>query len=261
MFVDAHCHLDDAQFVGDLDGVLDRAAAAGVAAVITAGVDVESCRAAVALAQRDERVYAAVGLHPHHADALDEQALSALGALAREPRVVAIGEIGLDLHYADGAPLPVQLRNLEAWLDLADELDKPVILHDREAHRPMMEALRRRGRRPGGRPGMLHCFSGDLEMAREAIALGYKISFAGNITFSKAHDLAAVAAVLPLEEVLIETDAPYLSPAPRRGRRNEPAQVVAVGERLATLRGVDLSVIEQATSRNSTRLFGVRLAG
>jgi TatD DNase family protein len=252
LLIDAHCHLDDEAFANDLDAVIARAVEAGVSAMVTAGADVASSRAAVALTEKYESVYAAVGIHPHHAETFGDDTQSEIRALAQHPRVVAIGEIGLDFHYADGAPRAVQERNFEAHLDLARELDLPVVIHDRDAHAAIMETL---ARRSGAPRGMLHCFSGDLEMARQAIGLGYFISFAGNVTFRNARDLDAVAQQLPLDHLLVETDAPYLSP--RRGRRNEPANVVLVAERIAELHQVETRVVEETTWHNSETLFGL----
>lgn len=253
MLIDAHCHLDDEAFANDLAAVIARAAEAGVGAMVTAGADIASCRAALAIASQFESVYAAVGIHPHHAETFNADTLDEIRALAQHPRVVAIGEIGLDFHYADGAPRAVQERNFEAHLDLAQELGKPVVIHDRDAHGAIIEFLTRR---QGAPRGMLHCFSGDLEMARQAIALGYYVSFAGNLTFRNAQALDAVARALPLERLLIETDAPYLSP--RRGRRNEPANVARVAQKISELSGVETRVVEEVTRQNSEDLFGLR---
>jgi TatD DNase family protein len=182
-------------------------------------------------------------------------ALKAIRALAQHPKVVAIGEIGLDFHYADGAPREVQERNLNAQLDLAEELGKPVVIHDRDAHRQVLGMLERR---KGRLRGMLHCFSGDLAMARQAIELGYWISLAGNLTFTNARQLQDIAQALPLDRILVETDAPYLSP--RRGRRNEPANVALVAFQLAELLKIERSVVEETTRQNSRILFGLRTA-
>ena len=253
--IDAHCHLDDEQFANDLDTVIARAADAGVVAMITAGGDIASSRSAVALAQKYKTVYAAVGIHPHHASAYSKTALKAIRALAQHPKAVAIGEIGLDFHYADSAPREAQERCLNAHLDLAEELGKPVVIHDRDAHERMIEILGRRNGRPRG---MLHCFSGDLAMARRAIELGYWISFAGNLTFTNARQLQEIARALPLDRMLVETDAPYLSP--RRGRRNEPANVAQVAARLGELLTVERAVVEETTRQNIRILFGLRTA-
>ncbi len=253
MLIDAHCHLDDEAFASDLDAVITRAVEAGVSAMVTAGADAASSRAALAIASQYENVYAAVGIHPHHAETFNADTLNEIRTLAQHPRVVAIGEIGLDFHYADGAPRAVQERNFQAHLDLAQELGKPVVIHDRDAHAAIMEIL---ARRQGAPRGMLHCFSGDLEMARQAIALGHYVSFAGNLTFRNAQTLGAVARALPLEQLLLETDAPYLSP--RRGRRNEPANVVLVAQKISELLGVETRKVEEVTRQNSENLFGLQ---
>ncbi len=249
--IDAHCHLDDEAFASDLDAVIARAVEAGVSAMVTAGADLPSSRAAIALAEKYESVYAAVGIHPHHAETFNAEALAEIRALAAHPRVVAIGEIGLDFHYADNPPRATQERNFQAHLDLAQELDLPVVIHDRDAHAAIMETL---APRAGAPRGMLHCFSDDLAMARQAIGLGYFISFAGNVTFRNARDLGAVAQALPLDHLLVETDAPDLSP--RRGRRNEPANVVLVAHKIAEWRHVETQVVEEITGQNSETLFG-----
>ncbi|MEW5719616.1 MAG: TatD family hydrolase, partial [Chloroflexota bacterium] len=207
MLIDAHCHLDDDAFAPDLDAVIERAQATGVRAIITAGADVASSRAAVALAERYAIVYAVVGIHPHHAESFDDQNFAAIRELATRRKVVGIGEIGLDFHYADSAPRVLQEKIFRAQLDLAAELGKPVVVHNRDAHDAVMNILRERDGRPRG---ILHCFSGDLAMARAAIDLGYLISFAGSVTFKNAPRLRALAAELPLASVVVETDAPYL---------------------------------------------------
>jgi TatD DNase family protein len=252
MLIDTHCHLDDEQFADDLDAVIARAADAGVGAIVTAGADVASSRAAIALAEKYDRVYAVVGIHPHHVQGFDRNGLEAIRALASQRRVVGIGEIGLDFHYADGAPREAQVRAFIAQLDLAAELGKPVVIHDRDAHAELMQILERRNGNPRG---VLHCFSGDLDMARRAIDLGFYISFAGNVTFGNAQSLQNIARALPPECIVIETDSPYLSP--QRGRRNEPANVGQVAAKIATLKNIAASAAEQVTTRNSQMLFGL----
>lgn len=272
--IDAHSHLDDEQFVDNLDAVIARAADAGVAAILTVGVDVASSRAAIALAEKYDIVYAAVGIHPHCAESFNDATLAEIRALAAHRKVVAIGEIGLDFHYAvanhhraslssnasevhprddlRGAPREVQERTFIAHLDLADELGKPVVIHDRDAHAALMGILRRRNGKPRG---ILHCFSGDLAMARQAVALGYVISFAGSVTFKNAPRLHEIARALPLEHIVLETDAPYLSPL--RGKRNEPANVAHVAAKIAELKHIALDVVEEATTHNCMALFGL----
>lgn len=253
MLIDAHCHLEDEQFAGDLDEVIARAVDAGAVAMVTAGTDIATSQAAIALAEKYAPVYAAVGIHPHHAGTFSEMTRKAIHALAQHRKVVAIGEIGLDFHYPDGAPREVQERNFIAHLDLAEALGKPVVIHDRDAHDRVMAILCERHGKPRG---MLHCFSGNLTMARRAVELGYLISFAGNVTFSNARALQAVASTLSLDHLLVESDSPYLSP--HRGRRNEPANVTAVSAKLAELLHLKADVVEQATRRNSKMLFGLR---
>ncbi len=257
MLIDAHCHLDGDRFAGDLDAVIARAGEAGVRAMLTAGVDVASSRAAIAIAEKYEPVYAAVGIHPETSETFDAAALAEIRQLAQHPRVVAIGEIGLDFHYADGAPRAVQERAFIAQLDLAQELGKPVVVHNRDANTELMGILQRRN---GGPRGVLHCFSGDDAMARQAIDLGFYISFAGNVTFPNARALQNVARALPLDHILVETDAPYLAPQPRRGRRNEPAFVAFTAAKIAELKSLDLAVVEATARQNSTVLFGWRTA-
>ena len=252
MLIDAHCHLDDEAFANDLDALLARAADAGVTAVITAGADVASSQAAVALSEKYDAIYAVVGIHPEYAAAFDDSALEVIRTLALHRKVVGIGEIGLDLYWAQNPPRQIQERALIAQMDLALELDKPVVIHDRAAHVELMEILRERRGKPRG---VLHCFSGDLEMARQAIVLGYYVSFAGNVTFKNARSLQEIAAAVPLERILVETDSPYLSP--QRGQRNEPANVVQVAGKIAELKNIETPVVQQATARNSQALFGL----
>lgn len=251
VLVDSHCHLDDEQFANDLDAVIARAAGAGIQAIITAGADVESSRAAVALADKYDCMHAVVGIHPEHAGTFDSESLKALHDLAQHRKVVGIGEIGLDFYWQNNPPREVQMSALVAQLELAAELGKPVVIHDRDAHVELIEILARR-RAPRG---ILHCFSGDLEMAQRAIDLGFYISFAGNVTFKNARRLQEIARALPLERIVIETDAPYLSP--RRGERNEPANVALVAAKVAELKGIAISEVEETTTRNSQLLFGL----
>jgi TatD DNase family protein len=254
MLIDAHCHLDDEQFGNDRDAVIARAQAAGVGAIITAGADVASSRAAVALAEKYKIVYAVVGIHPQHAETWNDQNCAAIRDLATQRKVVGIGEIGLDFHYADSAPRELQARVLIAQLDLAAELGKPVVIHNRDADDALMEILRQRA---GSPRGVLHCFSGALAMAREAIDLGYLISFAGNVTFKNAPRLRALASALPLEHLVIETDAPYLSPL--RGRRNEPAQVARVAAKIAGLQNIEPTMVAQITTQNCRAALGLSI--
>lgn len=251
--IDSHCHLDFPHFDEDRDEVLSRAVDAGVTAVINPGTDLESSRRAVALAERYENVYAAVGVHPHDASTLGEQTLSELRQLATYPKVVAFGEIGLD-YYRDLSPRAKQRTAFEAQLTLAADLDLPVIIHQRESGTDVMAALR--GWAGGGHPGcVLHAFSGDQAMADEAVSSGFYIGVGGPLTFKNARRLPEIIPHLPLSCLVVETDAPYLAPHPYRGKRNEPAYMVLVAERLAQLRGLSLDELSKQVTENTLRLF------
>lgn len=250
--IDTHAHLDFPQFDGDREEVIERALAAGVKCIVNVGADLASSRRAVALAEEHPQIYAAVGVHPHDAKTLTDEALAELRELTHHPKVVAIGEIGLDF-YRDLSPRDKQREAFKRQLALAQELDKPVIIHDREAHAEVMETLRRWQ----GLHGVLHCFSGDLEMARKAIELGFYISIAGPVTFKKARRLAEIVHQLPLKHLLIETDSPYLTPHPHRGKRNEPAYVKLVAQRIAALKEVPPETVARTTTDNARAVFGL----
>ncbi len=257
--VDTHAHLDFNKFDGDREAVLRRAREAGVTTILTVGVDLPSSRRAVELAARYEGVYAAVGVHPHDAKSLDGAALAALRDLARRPQVVAVGEIGLDF-YRDLSPRDVQRRAFRAQLAWAAKLGKPVIIHDREAHDEVLSILTDwaaglRGSPLTGRAGVLHTFSGDREMAERAIELGFYLSISGPVTYKNARRLSEIVAALPLDRLLVETDCPFLAPHPHRGKRNEPAYVRLVAERVAELQNVTLDELAEATTANAYRLF------
>jgi len=249
---DTHAHLDFPQFDSDREEAIERALAAGVSRILNVGADLASSRRAVALAKAHPQIYAAVGVHPHDAKTLTEEVLTELRELARHPQVVAIGEIGLDF-YRDLSPRDVQRQAFERQLALARELDKPVIIHDREAHAEVMDTLRRWQ----GLRGVLHCFSGSLEMARRAVELGFYISIAGPVTFKNARRLPEIVRQLPLERLLIETDCPYLAPHPHRGERNEPAYVRLVAEAVAEIKGLPLEEVARVTTANTQTLFGL----
>lgn len=251
--VDTHAHLDSGQFRADLDAVLERAAAAGVGAILTVGCDLESSRASVELAERCPQVWASVGIHPHDAAGVDQAALDELRCLATHPRVVAIGETGLDF-FRDRAPRDAQRTAFRAQIRLARELGKPLIIHDRDAHAEVLAILREE--EAGTVGGVMHCFSGDLELARACIELGFLISFAGPLTYPNSA-LPAVAEALPVDVMLVETDCPYLPPQPWRGKRCEPAQVRATAEALAKIKGLTLDDVARVTTLNAHRLFGI----
>jgi TatD DNase family protein len=250
--IDSHAHLQFEEYAAELNGVLARAQGAGLEAIINVGTDLASSRAAVALADRFPQLYAAVGLHPHEAVTFTGEIGAALADLARHPKVVAIGETGLDYYYQH-SPREAQQTAFRAQLELAQTAGLPVIVHSRDAKD---ETLRLLAELTPTRKGVLHCFTGDLDMALQAIGMGFYISFSGIVTFKNAGPLREVAKALPLESILIETDCPFLTPTPHRGKRNEPAFVVRVAEQLAELRpSVAVDVMRSTIRRNTASLF------
>jgi len=261
LLVDSHAHLDAAEFAADRDEVIRRATAAGVAAAVTVGVDLDSSRAALALAERNPMLVAVVGIHPHYALRCDAASLGELGRLAHHDRVVGIGETGLD-YYRNRAPRDVQRSAFRAQLRVSRDLGLPVIVHDREAHEDVLRMLEEEaGQRTAGHSlaGVLHCFSGDLAMAQAALALGLYVSIAGPVTYPKAERLALVARTVPATHLLVETDCPFLAPQPVRGQRNEPAYVRLTAEHIAALRSQSFAELARQTTANALRLFGPRL--
>jgi len=251
--IDSHAHLEMDEFNDDRKEVIERAGAAGLAAAIAVGTSVPDSVKAVEIADNYDLIYAAVGIHPHEVKEID--AMSSYGSLrvlAGRDKVVAIGEIGLDFYH-NHSPRGLQFQHFAEQLDLAIELGMPVIIHDREAHEETLEFL---AHRRGRLRGVLHCFSGDLKMAKRCIDLGFHISIAGPVTYKKSELLRMVSLVIPLDAMLIETDSPYLAPQPWRGRRNEPAFVVETARRIAEIRGIALEEVAAATELNTRRLFG-----
>ncbi len=255
--IDSHCHIDGPEYDSDRDEVIARAFDAGVTTMLNVGTGDPHSGAferAVELSEKHESIYCAIGVHPHDAKMFDDAAEARLTELAKQgSRLVAWGEIGLDYHY-DHSPRDVQRDVFRRQLRIARDLNLPVVIHSREANDDTIQILREEfiG---AGRAGVLHCFGGDLQMARDAIDLGFFISFAGNLTFKKAEDLRAVAQQLPLDRLLVETDCPYLTPVPFRGRRNEPARVIETAKCLAELHDRDADDIGKITSENFWRLF------
>lgn len=256
--VDSHCHLDLDQFNADRDEILARALAAGVGTIVNPGIDLEHSRQAIALAEKHDHVYAAVGVHPNSSGDFSSDTAAELRALAAHPKVVAIGEIGLDYHWKKVEPAQ-QSRAFEQQLQLAQELGQPVIIHCREANEDVSSILRTwvaseafRQSSLATRPfaGVLHAFSGDLAMAQEAYSWNFILSLGGPVTFKNAKGLHALVPQLRMDRLMIETDAPFLTPHPHRGQRNEPAYVSLVNQRLAEL--FEISVEEMA--RKSTNL-------
>ncbi|EKP94735.1 TatD family hydrolase [Thermaerobacter subterraneus] len=254
--VDTHCHLDFPDFDRDRDQVVAAARAAGVVAMITIGIDLESSRRAVALAEGYQDVYAAVGIHPYSAGECTAAALAELRRLAAHPRVVAIGEIGLDYHRGRAGEAQ-QKKAFLAQLELAADLGLPVIIHQRDAVDDLWDLLA-----APGRPqveGVLHCFSAGPDWAARWAAAGWFIGLDGPVTFKNGEDARATARAVPLERLLVETDAPFLAPHPHRGRRNQPAWVRLVAERIAAERGLPLDRLAAQTTANAARLFRLAL--
>ena len=253
---DSHCHVDEARFDEDRGAVHDRMAEAGVRLCTVVGSDMATSRHAMEYAASHSDCLAAVGIHPHEASTMAPGDLETLRKMLAAPRVVALGEIGLDYYY-DYSSRDVQREVLIRQLDLACELDVPVIYHIRDAHGDMMDLMRsRKGRLPSG---IIHCFSGSWEVAKFYLNQGYYISFAGPVTFKKAPHLQDAARQVPLDRLLIETDSPYLSPEPNRGRRNEPSYVRYVAETIARLREIPLEELAEKTFQNALRVY--RLEG
>jgi TatD DNase family protein len=262
MFVDSHAHIDGEEYEADRDEVVERAREAGVAAILNVGTGDPhsgSLERAVAVAEKYSGVYAAVGVHPHDAKLFDEEAeRRILSLLEQSERIIAWGEIGLDYHY-DHSPREVQRDVFRRQLRLAREARLPVIIHSREAEEDTVNILRQEWQ-DAPRGGVMHCFGGSEKMMRDVLKLGFMISFAGNVTFKKAEDLRAVARHVLLERLFIETDCPYLTPVPFRGRRNEPARVVEVARCLAELHGVTVEEIGNRTTDNFSRFFNLKLS-
>ena len=252
--VDTHCHLADARFRDDVDNVIARASAAGVAQIVSVGAigSIENDRLTVAIAERHENVFAAVGVHPHDARDCTPGRIAQLRDLAASKKVVAIGESGLDFHYMHSPP-EAQEASLRAHLALAAELGLPIVIHCRHAERRLVEIVRETGIPPRG--GVLHCFTGDANAAREFLALGFCISFSGIITFKNSAPIREAASIVPGDRVMVETDAPYLAPEPYRGKRNEPAYVTRTLEVLANLRRTDAATLGAQVIANAALLF------
>lgn len=257
MFIDSHCHIDGTEYDADREEVIQRAHDAGVTTMLNVGTgdpDSGSFERAVELAEAHANIYAAIGVHPHDAKLYDDRAEARLIDLVKQSkRVVAWGEIGLDYHY-DHSPREIQRDVFRRQLRVARRLDLPVVIHSREADDDTITILREE-LTGYGRAGVLHCFGGRLAMAASAIELGFLISFAGSLTFKKADALREVAIQLPLDRLLVETDCPYLTPVPFRGKRNEPARVIETGRSLAELHQKDFEEVGRITSENFVRLF------
>lgn len=258
---DTHCHLDFDQFDPDRDLVIERAKRQGLIRILIPGIDLDSSLAAVRLAEENEIVYAAVGVHPNSGDAWTPEARKFLVELADHPKVVAIGEIGLDFYW-DRIPVALQRKIFQEQLEIAAEVGLPVIIHDREAHDAVFSgllewqiALEKSGLELAKKPGVLHSYSGNIKLATDVLAAGYCLGITGPVTFKKSLEMQEVAQKIAIEQLLIETDAPFLTPHPNRGKRNEPAYVYYVAEKIAELRGISPEQVGKQTSENAKNLF------
>lgn len=251
--VDTHAHLDSSDFAGDTDEIVDRARERGLVGIVSIGFEPAGWAPTLKLAEHYDLVFPALGIHPNSADQATDESLSELESLFSKRQVVGLGETGLD-YYREYVPHEQQRASFRAHLDLARQLDLPVIVHNRDAHADILDILRRDGR---GTRGVMHSFAGDVAYAEECLALGYMVSLSGPVTFKKAADKHQVAAAVPLDMLLVETDCPYLTPEPYRGRRNEPSYVYYTAEAVARIRGVPYEVVARATTANAARLFGL----
>lgn len=257
MLIDSHAHLNNERFDDDREEVIGRCGEQ-LTALLNVGYDLASSQSSLELAEAYPFIYASVGIHPHDAQEAATDYLEQLKKMAEHPKVVAIGEIGLDYYY-DLSPREVQQNVFREQLRLAKELNLPFIIHNRDAHADIMNILKQEAPYPMG--GVMHCFSASWEVAQECLKLGLYISFAGPVTFANAGKLKEIAGKIPLERLLVETDCPYLTPVPHRGKRNEPAYVRFVAEHVAGLRGLAVEELANTTAQNAIRLFRLPIQG
>jgi TatD DNase family protein len=256
MLIDSHAHLDMNNFEKDRDDVLQRAIQGSIVHIISIGIDLDSSRDALELARKYEYVSASVGVHPHNADVCAQSDLDELAMMASALQIVAWGEIGLDFFRGYSAP-EAQSKIFKLQLGIARDLNLPVIIHDREAHEEVFSILKTIGK--GERQGVIHCFSGDMDLAEAFMKLGYYISIPGTVTYKNASNIKDVAASIPLDRILVETDSPFLAPVPKRGKRNEPFNVTFTAREIARLRNISFEEVALQTSENAKALFGLPL--
>ncbi|MBQ1249720.1 MAG: TatD family hydrolase [Selenomonadales bacterium] len=251
MLVDTHAHIDEEGFAYDFDEMLERAYANDVKYVVNIGANMDESRVSIELADKYESIYATVGVHPHDVEEINDKALDQLAQWCKHDKVVAVGEIGLD-YFRSQTSKEMQAYAFAAQLDVARQMHMPVSIHDRDAHGDVMRMLKNEGK---GINGILHCFSGSWEMAKELIKMDYYIAIGGAVTFKNAAKLPEIAANIPLEYLLLETDCPYLAPHPHRGTRNEPANIRPIAEFIANIRGITLEELAAATTANAARIM------
>lgn len=254
MFVDSHAHLEMKDFDRDRDKVIERAREVGVHHIITVATRLPDARKALSIAEKFEGVHVALGIHPHEVKEIRGKDYDDLRALAQEKKVVAFGEIGLDF-YRNYSPREVQTRRFRELLNLGRDLDLPIIIHDRDAHEETLRIIQEQSN--GQWKGIFHCFSGDVSMARKIIKLGFLLSIPGTVTFPKSTTQQEVVQKIPLEKILLETDCPYLAPQPYRGKRNEPAYLPQIAQKVAEIKGLTLEDVGRITSVNAHQLFGI----
>ena len=252
MLIDSHAHLEMPEFKKDLEAVIQRAKASRVEYIFTVGTEKKDWKRAVEIADSHPSIYAILGVHPHNAKEIDDQTYPTLRGLCRNGKVKAYGEIGLDF-FRNLSPRDIQLKRFREQIGLAKELDLPIVIHDREAHRETLEILKSEKAEESG--GIIHCFSGDHEMAKACLDMGFYISIPGSITFKNAEGLREIVERIPLESLLVETDAPFLTPEPFRGKRNEPSYVRYTAQKVAEIKKVSFEKVAEITTENALRVY------
>ncbi|TYQ16820.1 UNVERIFIED_CONTAM: TatD DNase family protein [Acetivibrio alkalicellulosi] len=254
MYFDSHAHYDDKKFNEDRYETIKRAFESGVSYILNASSDMESISKTLALAKDFDKIYAAVGIHPHYANDMKEDILKAVEDYAQDSKVVAIGEIGLDYYY-DFSPVEIQKYWFARQIELAKYLKLPIIVHDRDAHQDVVKIVKEEEARQVG--GVFHCFSGSVEMAKEVLDNNFYISLGGPVTFKNSRKAVEVAQYVPLDRLLIETDCPYLTPEPHRGKRNDSAYISFIAKKIADIKGIEIEKVAMATTDNAIKLFGI----
>ena len=254
MFIDSHAHLDDKKFDRDRDMIIKNLRSNGIEIVVNVGADLKSSKSTVELAKKYENIYAVIGVHPHSASELNRDAIETLKSLSKEEKVVAIGEIGLDFYY-DNSPRDIQRSAFKTQIQLAKELSLPIVIHSRQADQETFDTIKEL--KDENLKVLLHCYSGSVELAEEYLKLGCYISLGGPVTFKNARVPKEVAKMVPLDRLLVETDCPYLTPVPYRGKRNEPMFVKYTAEKIAEIKGIELEELAKSTLENTRKFFSI----
>jgi TatD DNase family protein len=254
MLIDSHSHIEMKAFDRDRDQVIARAKDVGIDYIIAVGISLEDCKRVVSVTKQYKTVYGVIGIHPHHAKDIDNKTYDSLRQMVKNDKIVAYGEIGLDF-FRNLSPRNIQIKKFGEQLELASEIGLPVVIHDREAHTQTMNILEQW---EGDKRGIIHCFSGDYGMARKCLDMGFYISIPGTITFRNSGQLRDVVKKVPMNRLLVETDAPFLTPQQKRGGRNEPAYVIYTAFRIAEIKGVPVEEVERITYKNTLDVFGIK---